>query len=400
MSDDMNSRPAEIEEFRTPAQLESVRPAWERLRAQAEWTLGNDLDRFLVTVESLEEESPLVVQLRRDGETCALLVGRETGRRLVSPFGYKRVPLPELRRWDIVHGGLVTDGRPETDRAVLDHLLGRLRTRANDVLVLHRLRETHPLFPDLVQRARGLRKIEPNWLCRVVPGSLEETLAHHSAKHRSKLRRYDRKFAERFGGHAELRCYSEPEDVPGFFDATRQIAEESYLKQLGAGVFDTPLWRGIQATEARLGRLAAFVLFGGETPIAYQNGVIYGNRFLCNGRGYLPEHAHLRPGTILFFRLLQELCDRRVEAIDFGFGDGEYKQVYGTSSELEGTLRLFGRGARARTASAIDGAVAGAASLAKRGAARVDRLSAIKKRWRGRLRRGSGTPDPSQGGGS
>jgi CelD/BcsL family acetyltransferase involved in cellulose biosynthesis len=372
----------DVEEMETLEALRALRSEWAAI---CEPTLNNDFDRFIVTCEA-REESPLVVAFRREGRLVALLIGRLSRKRLASSFGYMRVRLPTLQCWELVHGGVAVDGDPDTSDAVISYVVARLRRGNPSVMSVNRLPRDHVLSDRLEDLATGARTVDAHWLCKIVPGSVEETLAHHSSKHRRNLRRYDRKLAKAFDGNAVLKCYSQPSDVDDFFSATADIANRSYLKALGGGVFDNVLWRGFLETEARLGRMASFVLWGGDTPLAYQNGVVMGGRFFCNGRGYLDEYSALRPGTMLFYRLVQELCERGIEVIDFGFGDAEYKRIYGTTSYDEATFRLYGRSGSAILADGMDRAVSGANVLAKAGIEYAGLVNKVKKKWRVRIR--------------
>lgn len=377
------------EEANSIAELVCIEPDWLRLRDRA-FPLSSNAEpgRFRITVESMGAGvRPRCTVFRDGGRPIGAVIARSVRRGVGCRFGYFSARTPKLRCLEVVYGGLLTDGSDGARTAILDHLRGLLRSAEVEHILVNHLPTDDPLCGALRSLGASTAHEEPHWSAKLVPGSYEKSIAHHSSKHRSKLRRYDRLLCDAFGGDVELRVYSTPEEVGPFLDASTPIAERTYQAELGVAVTDTPLRRAVLTHEAEAGRFRSYVLFGAGKPIAYQNGAVYADRYLCDGRGYLPEHRDLRPGNILSLRIMADLCEQGLSWVDYGFGDAEYKRVYATDKWNETTIRLYGSTARARLASLMDRASGAAA----RGASRLassSLISSIKRRWRKRLAKG------------
>jgi CelD/BcsL family acetyltransferase involved in cellulose biosynthesis len=320
--------------------------------------------------------------LPESGTPRAVIVARFTSRASSFPLGYVRVPTPRLRCLDIVYGGLLTDGSAEAADLITAHLRALLDSREVEHILINHLPAASPLAAPLTALGAQPAPAEPHWVVALVPGSYEKTMAHHSSKHRSKLRRYDRLLCEAFDNDVRLEAFTEPADVPRFLECATSVAEKTYQDELGVAVKDSPRWRKVLKVEAEAGRMRSYVLLAKGKPIAYQNGALYGARYLCDGRGYLPEFRDLRPGNILSLRIMADLCERGVEWIDYGFGDAEYKQVYATENWQEQTLRFYGTGLKPRLARAVERAATRGNAAARRLAGVFGLVSGLKNRWR------------------
>ena len=80
-------------------------------------------------------------------------------------------------------------------------------------------------------------------------------------------------------------------------------------------------------------------------------------------------------------RLLGDLCSQAIRVVDYGFGDADYKRLYGTGCRDEATLYLCAPTARGRWARLMHG-LCGTAS---RFSARSGSAGFIRKHWRARL---------------
>lgn len=325
---------------------------------------------------------PYLMLGRIGGTTRAIVLARAAHRSPRLRLGYARLGIPALRCLDVVHGGLVTDG---TDVAV-DHLLDRLRAlldrRDFDHLMVNRLPQAHRLFRPLLALPRSVEHgPRRHWLVDLEANDFDATMARHSSRHRSNLRRLDRRLEHSMDGDLRLVEHDDASTLDAMLADVRAVAGHTYQSRLGVGIEHN---RGLEARlrlEATNGRLRCFVLHGAGAPIAYQLGFEHDGTYHCEGTGYVADEARHRPGTVLFIRVLQRLCERGLRRIDFGFGDAEYKRLYGTRSHLESTIHVYAPGVRNALACAIDRTVQ-----------RLDRLTSVqalrqrvRRRWRRRV---------------
>lgn len=133
------------------------------------------------------------------------------------------------------------------------------------------------------------------------------------------------------------------------------------------------------------------MLYVDGAPSAFWLGHAYHGTFFTGPTGYDPKLAQLRIGTYVLMKMIDDLCgDEAVEHIDYGFGEAEYKQHFGSESWLEEDVLLFAptvRGVRVNLARAGLPTTTGAARQA---AERTRFLREVKRRWRTRLSSGGG----------
>ncbi len=224
----------------------------------------------------------------------------------------------------------------------------------------------------------------PHWQFAFAEGPFENTLARFSRKHRYNVRRADRLLRRHFGGDSRLITITSADDLDAFVDDAVRITDAGW--QGGGGFEDPRIQQALLARAAERGRLRCYVLRCAGEAIAFQAGVVLDDVCHLQATGFLPQWATLSPGQVMLLRVMKDLCESGVRAIDYGFGDAGYKRMYGTESWDEATVYLYaptreGRSARllhlvARTASRL----ATWGWLAQR----------VKKYWRTRLAGGKG----------
>jgi len=175
------------------------------------------------------------------------------------------------------------------------------------------------------------------------------------------------------------------EELDQLFDCGGSIAAHTYHVKLRGTFSDTPLWRAQLELEARRGALTGFLLLGGDTPIVFNIGWVDGPFFFPQAVAHLPQYSRFSPGKYLWLRVFEQCCAEGLEWVDYGFGDAEYKRIYGTECWVEQSVRLYGRTARATVAWLLDVAATRAASGLKFAAERLGILRRIKNAWRRRM---------------
>lgn len=152
---------------------------------------------------------------------------------------------------------------------------------------------------------------------------------------------------------------------------------------LGVAFTDSPTWREILTLEAREGRWRGYWLLCGGQPVAYEVGCVYDDTFFLEATGFLPELGRFNPGTLLLIKVFENLRADGIAKVDYGFGDAEYKRVYGSESWCESTIVVFSpRSARACSSWLLSKSANGG-RLALEALGRLTRIDAkLKKTWR------------------
>jgi CelD/BcsL family acetyltransferase involved in cellulose biosynthesis len=282
-----------------------------------------------------------------------------------------------------MHGG----NAPIVSRQI-QHLSDLLEGRAVDHIMLNELRVDDPIANALT----GHRVIRPpaskHWITSLEAGSYDAVMQRHKSVHRRNFRRYDRRLAEHCGGALRLEVATAVPDVEEYLARAAAIGEQTYQAGLGASLRDDARSRRLLRGFAEQGWLRCYLLVAGDEPIAFHSGICHRNRWTAWGTGYRPAFRSFRPGTILITRIFRDLCEHGVEAVDWSFGDAEYKRVFGTRSRDERTIHIYGRGIRAGCTFGIDAA----STALRRAMKRIDRSGSltdrVKRLWRRRLERG------------
>lgn len=306
---------------------------------------------------------PYVALERRGTSFSSAIIGRLVKRRISSKIGSLQVPSPKLDSLEIVHGGYLSDGSPESLAWLRKHIQTLLLTgRVECVSVLH-LGEEHVGYPQiasgLVPGRRPHATTTQHWLALLVDPETGEKVDRHSSRTRKKFRYYDRKLREHFSDDVVVREVRTPSDLKEFVAVASSIGARSYQKGINVGVQDNARWNTLIETLERQDCLSGHLLVAGGTPIAYALGSIYRSTYSLIATSFLPEFRDLSPGAYLLRSIIGELEERGVKTLDFGFGDAEYKRLYGTVCVPESLMRFYGVSIRARIAEAIDGVASG-----------------------------------------
>lgn len=358
-----------------------MRDAWSRMGFSY---IDADLDYLMTVVAARAEVSrPHVVVAGRDGAIDGMLVGRLEQRVLPARFGYATAWRPSMRCITVVHSGVV--GSEPVVRAMVASLLRSLEEGEADAVFLHRIAVGTPLHVEASTQPRFAcrqRFVVPtrHWAADL-PDTFDAFLARLAQKERANVRRAQRKLTQDFGARVEIRRLGAEPELGPMIAHLEHVASKTYQRGLGAGfraADDRPLIR----CAVEQGWFNAWIMYIDGAPCAFEIGHLYGGTFFSSAKGFDPAYGRHRIGTFLHMRMLQDLCDDpRVQAIDFGFGDADYKRRYATRCWNETDLVVYAPAIRPILVGAVRNAVAGADQAARR-LAGSDRIARVKRRWR------------------
>jgi hypothetical protein len=333
---------------RSPEDIEAIRPVWEQMQDREPYPVINaDIDRFLSVIESSDDSvQPYVILAKQNDQPRAMVVGRLEMHAIPLRVGYKTILKPKLRCMTVVHGGIL--GQPDGDVSVLliQELMKVLRQRQVDVIFFNHIRTDSCIFhisrklPGVLIRGY-FPKVENHWSMSV-PENLEGFYQARSKKHRGNLKRYISKLDKEYRNQVRIITYTEEDDLDEAIKAASQISCLTYQHGLDSGFTDNPRTRVLLTTAARQGWLRMSVLYINGEPGAFQVGQQYGKQYMLEQIGFDPEWSSLELGTVLFIRVLEDICaDLDTEFVDFGFGDADYKRSYGNKQWQEASVHIF-----------------------------------------------------------
>jgi len=372
---------------RNPSEIDEIRDEWEALTARhAQFACAqNDAVRLMVETRILADRlAPRVVLFKDENGPRGIVVGKLFDQKIRCRIGYVKLPLMTLKCFAVAYGGIVTDGTGEARDAVFDYLTQIRRDSQVDYVMINHLPASHELFSRIKNSGPDMQTADVHWRWWLGK-TAEESLSHRSGKTRRTIRRDDKRLCAQFNTELRLRRWEHEGEVDELCTVASQIAAKGYQGAMQVGFVDTPLWREFLKEEARCGRLRSYTLEGDGKAIAFQVGVLRRGVCIMEGTAFLPELRAFSPGQVLQIRIVEDLCQDRARAIDWGFGDAHYKQVFGTERAEETTFYFYGRRAKAQIAKRVVGFCDRLTDTIGRAVRRVGFYDRIKRNWRRRM---------------
>ncbi len=234
--------------------------------------------------------------------------------------------------------------------------------------------------------ARGYRTAPSVHWVLDLPSSFDTFLGDLSSSTRESVRRYGRKLTKEYGDRLELRVFSDESELDELFEQVGLVADKTYQGGLGVAFSGDPLQRELTRLAMKRRLFRAWVLFLNGEPCAFWHGETFHGVFRIGVPGYDPAVGHLRVGTYVLMRLIEDLCaDEAVDTLDYGFGDAEYKRRFGTRSWLEEDVLVYASTAKGLRVNAVRTSLLSSSRLARRALRRGHALERLKRWWRRRL---------------
>ncbi len=179
---------------------------------------------------------------------------------------------------------------------------------------------------------------QPHWWIRF-PDPAEDYWKKFSSRTRYNLRSRAKKLRH------TITCYREREQVPLFLDKAHRVSLATWQsRKLGLRIRNSPEERKYWELVASHGALRSYVLEQDGCPLAFMLGIQWKGCFVSEEIGYDPAYAVSAPGTVLHFRIIEDLiADDTPASVDFGFGDSEYKRVFGNQQTMSGPVVMVRR---------------------------------------------------------
>jgi hypothetical protein len=370
----------------TAAELERLRPFWESLNQHP----NAQMDFYnLINEVRGDVLRPYVMVLERDGKPTALVVGRMAREDFRCRQGYKTVRFGQVRQLSIVYGGVLGCIEEECAEAILNELNLMLKHREADLVFLSHLNTDSQLFKLATRR--------PGFLCRdhliapqlhwktKLPATQAEFLQRLNKKHRYWLRRLEKQVEKDFPGQVSYRSFADGRQLDELMKDLECVASKTYQRRLGAGFRNDAEHARRFTLEAQNNWLRAYVLYLGARPRAFWAGTLYKGVFHSGFTGYDPEYRQYELGTLVFMKMLEQLCTEGAESIDYGLGDALYKQRFGDQSWQEASVRIFSPSLRNILLNVTQTVVETPAFWVKSFLNRTNLQQRLKTLWRKRL---------------
>ncbi|MBK8814688.1 MAG: GNAT family N-acetyltransferase [Methylococcaceae bacterium] len=366
-------------------EIEKYRLYWASLNKHPD----ADIDFFTYYVNNTPNVvEPYVLVASENQNTQAMIIGRLENALIPIKLGYFTIFRIKARQLVLLQDGYLGSFTREIERAMIRQILNSLQEGTADRAILCNL----PVGSGLHQVA----KIEPNRWCRdyanqtserwktQLPNSFDEFMSRRPKKHRYWLRRIARVFEEH-AGTVEYKKYQKREDIDSFCRHAETIAKKTYQRGLGVGYIDNLDIRRRLELAADRGWLRAYILFANDEPVSFWCGRLYKDTMLLDWTGFIPSYRKYEIGTILFLKMVEDLCESGARAIDYGMGTSFYKERFGDLKCSEGSVLFYSLTTRGLFISAVTTLVVTVNSIAKVVASKLRILDWVKKYWRKQL---------------
>ena len=378
----------EVSVVKTVEELNSLRTFW----GKEQWHPNADLEYFATVLESRKEIlRPHVVVLSREGRIVSILVGRVETKPFMTEIGYTKFRASTVRCLTFIYGGLIGDDSLDCVRALMDSVLSSLREAEVDVVFFNQLNVNSTLYRS-VQQGNAFLLLDrfpisnSHWRVNL-PGTFDEFLRQRSANTRHNLRRYSKRVKDSFGEGLVIKQFREPCEMAGMMSDTEKIAAKSYHRGLEVGFVHNEETRRLMELGARNHWLRAYILYIGGKPAAFWNGLQYKGTFFTGTTGFDPAYTEYRLGTFLLQKLLQDLCnENQTNAIDFGFGDAQYKRDLCDQNWKEVSILIFAPKLKGIMLYVMRTASLATSHFGQKFLTKVGLLQRVKKIWRDRLK--------------
>jgi hypothetical protein len=275
---------------------------------------------------------------------------------------------------------------------MVDELNRSLSNGEADVVVFNHLSTDSEMYklartkPSVLGRGY-FPKVDPHWNMPV-PKDIELFYQSRRPKSSNTLRRKIKKLERAYPNQIRIVMYNREDELEEGLSVASKISQRTYQYVLGAGLLDNSQTRSMMATAARHGWLRLHILFINDKPCAFQWGLQYGKTYFLGQLGLDPAWRQLNAGTVLFVRVLEELCrNPSVELFDFGFGDAQYKHSYGNKQWAEASVYMFAPRSYPILVNSLNSLMTGLSLGMSSLARKIGFERWVKRRWRNLLQK-------------
>lgn len=327
--------------------LDKLEKSWRRLQAEAPlYDPNGDFDHYLTVLQSKKETlSPFVVSIECDGQIEGLLVGRLDREKIVSSIGYKKIFGLELVCLNIIYGGVLLSSGFNEYKELLDFVRNKCKTKGIDIINFNMVDAESQLYKYIISYykwpAREIFGLRQKHFRIEFRESFKDYFLSLSKNTRKNIKKYSNRFEKEFQGRYRIQKFFDG-NIEELIDYCSKVHNKTYKKGLGVGLEDVELTIKRFKLAEKKGWNHSRVLFIDDEPAAYQIGYLYKEGFFGMGKGFDPKYSQFRIGNYHFFKMLEDLFNlETVKFVDFGFGDAEYKEIFGNSHWDEINVSIY-----------------------------------------------------------
>jgi CelD/BcsL family acetyltransferase involved in cellulose biosynthesis len=375
----------EVKIVRSLAEVEAIREHWAAVKGHRDGNIDFCLNFVWRAPQFVR---PHVVAIYRNGRPDAILVGRLENARIQPKIGYLRLPAVPTRLLNFAHGCLLGNCSGENADELVRAAVLALQSGEADAALFDRIPVGSEMYshastvPGWLMRDHVIRS-EPHSSMALAP-TIDQVFAAFSSGLRAEVRRKKRKIVADFGDHVKISCYFDESELEGVLPQVEEIAKKTYQRALRVGFENSEGMLQRLRLCARLGWLRVFLLTIENKPCAFWIGTVYDGAFYSDFNGYDPSYRDYSLGTFLLMSMIEDFCNAGVRAVDFGFGQAEYKDRFSNCRSTESSVYIFSTRLRGMELNTLRIIANSADRIARGTLGRTELLQKMKKLWRAR----------------
>ena len=341
-------------------QIDFHRSDWEGLLKSTNSTNIYSDPIFFSKMYKFRAESaiPHIVLFYIQNKLSGMIIGWKAEK--INPYkiGYFKFHSPKLSSLVVEIGGIISDGKDLTNEEITKYLANQLQSRKIDLLNINHIFHSHPLWNLLIEgnslTSKPLFNNSINWIARIRDGETGDKIENNSSKTLNGIRRRERKLLTYFKNELEIVDCSNTTNIELFINSADSISKQSYQYAINVGIKNTPKWHQIICSLAENNFLGAYLLMNNDIPISYIFGFKFKDVFYLYATAYDNKLNKYSPGEYLRNKVVDILIGEEINVIDFGYGEADYKRLYGTDGNEEASLHIYGFNLKAKFAKFLE----------------------------------------------
>ncbi len=175
--------------------------------------------------------------------------------------------------------------------------------------------------------------------------SFEEYLSKFKKKERYNLKRQYQMALKTSNNNLRLERITDISQIEFFVKSGKYIFKNSWKSDADESKYifsdeKTTFYKHLAAKNL----FRSYLLIAENEPWAFVLGFQHQNIFHYSNIAFNNKFAKLSPGTVLFYKMMEDLFSRdKPDILNFGIGDSQYKRRFGTDSFVSADIFLFKR---------------------------------------------------------
>ena len=339
-----------LNEFNNP--LSRIRSEWLQLfERDADASIFHHPDYTGAELPFLPQSGlpALIVVCRRNGDLVGLggLLPKISRTRYVGGVGFN-LKLPGYR---LIGNRFLTGGDEQVEARLLEAATQEVIRQGANYLLIEDVDQAASLLKLANSyTSRGYGIYSPTSFQVRLKIDLPRTSVEYFGKFSSKTRNTFKRKEKKLGLIKVIRC-SHVEQVADFLRDAHQISINTWqTEQFGLRVRNDPADLAQFAFLASQGALRSYLLYQGDTPMAFIIGNQHRGLYRYEEVGFDRKFHSLSPGQVLLLKVLEDMFgDNPPECFDFGMGDADYKRMLANVETTAGNIWLVPPGIKGRS---------------------------------------------------